>query len=194
VTLTLTWQWVMAARPYAEVRSTADVDTDLLSRLRRRERPAFAELVALYGPALTRVAYCHLSDSHAAEDAVQDTFVGAWAGAARTTTATSLRSWLFAILFNICRKRIRTRTRVRLQQPADFVTPAAATTDDDRILELRAALAQLQDDHREVVVLRFLEKLDVSETASALEIPEGTVKSRTHAAIGHLRTLMGEEP
>jgi RNA polymerase sigma-70 factor (ECF subfamily) len=59
-----------------------------------------------------------------------------------------------------------------------------------RIDAVRAALEQLDADHRTVIALRFEQACSVAETAEALGIPEGTVKSRTHAAIRRLRKIL----
>jgi RNA polymerase sigma-70 factor (ECF subfamily) len=99
------------------------------------------------------------------------------------------------VLFNSCRKQVRTlarrRKRDRGAARGEAFTPANDNSAVEEQERLRAALAELPEDQRQIVVLRFEQQFSVEETASALGIPQGTVKSRLHAALAKLRTLMG---
>lgn len=171
-------------------------DSGLLEGLRRHREEALEVLIELYGSALTRAAYAYLSDRSAADDIVQETFIAAWDGAHRTSDATKVRSWLFGILFNRMRKHLRTQTRrkrreekaaeLRVEMRVDGNGQHALSDED-----LHTALQQLDEKARSVIVLRFQERLSVEETARALDIPEGTVKSRTSAALRKLREGLG---
>lgn len=179
------------------VRDSEEAPRQLLSRLRAGESSALEELTRCYGDMLSRAAYVALGDSHAAADVAQDTLVAAWQGAARTSAETQLRSWLLGILFNLCRKHQRSLIRRRRRENhagelrASYAPGAPA---DDRELEkLRHALLGLSDELRNVIVLRYLEKLDVAATASVLSIPTGTVKSRTSSALARLRRTLGRD-
>lgn len=172
---------------------------DLLRRLRRRDRSALEDLCRQYGSALTRAAYLYLGDSDAAADATQETLIAAWDGAGRTGEETRPRSWLFGILFNTCRKHRRTARRRRRREERAVSrrraaeNPGSRAGEEDRLTALQTALARLDGGHRAVVVLRYEQEMSVAETAAALGIPEGTVKSRTHTALARLKTLMERE-
>ncbi len=163
----------------------------LLDRLRGRDEAALAQIARMYGDRLTRVAYLHLSDAHAAEDAAQDALIAAWDGAGRTGTQTPLWPWLLGILFNRCRKHMRSLSRRRRREMAAHELRmshgAADPVVDDRIELVRAALAGLSEPLRCVVILRFEQGLSVADTAAALNVPEGTVKRRCHDALGAVR-------
>ncbi|MBN1941765.1 MAG: sigma-70 family RNA polymerase sigma factor [Phycisphaerae bacterium] len=173
--------------------TSKDNDVRLFEGLRRREPEALTTAVQTYGPVLIRAAWLYLADAHAAEDAVQETFLAAWDGAKRTRGLTSLRAWLLGILTNRCRKHIRTAQRRRKREQRFLEQNAALSKSnfsDPRLEKLQSALPRLDGPLREVVILRYWQKLSVQETAAALGIPEGTVKSRTHAAITRLRDIM----
>jgi RNA polymerase sigma-70 factor (ECF subfamily) len=186
-------------KPPAEAREPiADAaDAALLARLRRRETLALAALTHRHGPALARAAYLHLGDTHAADDAVQDTLLAAWDAAPRTTEGTALRPWLLGILLNRCRKMWRSHTRRRRREQAAAQLRAAAGADevthvDEQLEALRDALMRLDEPLRCVVILRHQQGLSVADTAAVLRVPPGTVKSRSHKAIAMLRRLMCE--
>ena len=171
-----------------------EADARLLRRLRQRDRDALEGLARGYSEALSRAAFLYLGDAHAAADVAQDALLAAWDGAKRVDHDTALRPWLFGILFNLCRKEQRTRVRRRRRERQAAERARRARSDasspppDDRLGRLREALERLEDGFRAVVVLRYGQGLSVAETAAALNIPEGTVKSRTHTALRRLRT------
>ena len=174
--------------------SPEDFEHELLHRLRMREEDALRQLAQQYGAALMRAACLHLRDTHAAQDVVQDTLIAAWDRARRAQPGTRLRAWLFGILFNRCRKHQRSLVRRLRRERAvakDIHTGQGGNEGPDERLELlRRALEQLDERSRAVIILRYDRGLSVSETAAALEVPEGTVRSRTHAGITRLREYM----
>ena len=89
-------------------------------------------------------------------------------------------------LVNACLTHLRKRRRERLMP--ETPEPVAATEPDR--LDLTGALRQLSPQQRAVVALRFLDDLSVAETAAALDVAEGTVKSQTSRALANLRQLL----
>jgi len=176
-------------------------DQELLSRLRDGRRAALAELTERYGGPLSRVAYLHLGDGHAAEDAAQDALLAAWDAARRTDRDTALWPWLLGIVANRCRKHLRTLTRRRRRESfaghkrngETAHDASAAAEHEDRLAALSRALSRLDDNHRLVVILRYEQGLSVSDVADALRVPAGTIKRRCHTAIRKLRRDLNDE-
>ena len=155
------------------------------------EAEALASLDSLYRAALrlTRVP----AD---AEDLVQDTYLKAFRAADRFEPGTNLRAWLFTILHNTARNRVRDRARDTVSvdsevvdRAADAPPPAgsaagAGETPETLLLretlapELQAAIDELPDAFRQAVWLRDVEEFSYAEIASMLSIPVGTVMSR----------------
>ena len=173
--------------------SAAVADETIFRRLRRREPAALASLVQQYEAALQRAAYLYLGRRDAAEDMTQETFIAAWDQASRAAEDTWLQPWLFGILFNRCRKYRRSLWR-RLRREKAAVDQRAgqdgSDRPDERLEVLRLAMARLSADHRAVVILRYEREMSVAEAAAALGVPEGTIKSRAHAALRELREDM----
>ena len=168
-------------------------DGSLLSALRSRDRRALACVADRFGQELTRVAYLHLGDAHSAEDAAQDALLAAWDAAGRTSQTTELRPWLLGILLNVCRKTHRTTTRRRRRERAAHDLTASRRDEKpsapalDRRESLARALRTLDEPMRAVVILRYAQDMSVADTAAALGLPQGTVKSRCHAALRRMR-------
>jgi RNA polymerase sigma-70 factor (ECF subfamily) len=159
-----------------------------------------AALRAVYdahGAELYRFARRSLGDSGLAEDAVQEAFVRAWrASASYDPARASQRTWLFAILRNVVIDIGRARrSRPPLASAADADDagePRGKVADDgiERMLtvwEVEAALAELADDHRHVLVEVHWRGRPYAEVADELGIPEGTVKSRVYYGLRAMR-------
>jgi RNA polymerase sigma-70 factor (ECF subfamily) len=142
----------------------------------------------------------HLTrDAHRAEDLTQETFAKAWRVIGSFQGKASLGTWLHRIAYTKFLDAQRTRqrddaTRERLVRPhAGSVDPFEAAAADDESRRLHQALAALEPSERVVLVLHYLQDLSYAEMADVLEEPVGTVKWRTHAALGRLRALLPDE-
>jgi RNA polymerase sigma factor (sigma-70 family) len=121
-----------------------------------------------------------------AEDATQDALVKAWRALGRFRTGEPFRPWLLQIVANEARNRRRSaRRRVRLSLRAASDT---LTADVDRVA-LLDAVNELPADAQAVIACRYLLGLSEQETALALDVAPGTVKSRTSRALDRLREL-----
>jgi len=183
----------VVGRPLDEIEDT------LVERARRGDADAYEELVRRYTEMAFRAAYVVTGSAPDAEEAAQDAFVKAFRALHRFRAGAPFRPWLLRIVGNEARNRRRaagrrTALELRLVEglSAGGAAPspeAAAEAAEERRALLRA-LVMVGDDHRQVVSCRYLLQLSVEETAAALGIPEGTVKSRLARALAHLRELM----
>jgi len=133
-----------------------------------------------------------LADSAEAQDAVQEASVRAWRGWPRLREPERFHAWFSQILVNVCRTRLRQRSRHRTVNVEDVDLesgdPFRASLARDTI---GRALSCLSQELRMVVVLRYWGELSLAEIADRLGIPVGTVKSRHHAALQALRRRVG---
>ena len=148
--------------------------------------------VALWG-------YClRLTDGDRAhaQDVVQETLLRAWRNSKILDQADgSTRAWLFTVARNVVIDEWRTR-RAQLEVTTAEPPEGAAVMDEtDRLLEswvVADAVSRLSVDHRLVLVECYYQGYSVAEAARRLDIPEGTVKSRTHYALRALRLALEE--
>jgi RNA polymerase sigma-70 factor (sigma-E family) len=151
--------------------------------MRRQLREAeLDEYFAARAVAMRRTAYLVVRDWHTAEDMVQATFVKLylhWPSIRQETVDAYARR----ALVNQCLSHLRRHRRETL---TDRVPEAAVPSSESR-LDLATALALLPPSQRAVVALRFLDDLSVAETAAAMGVAAGTVKSHTSRALDTLR-------
>ena len=148
-----------------------------------------------------RTAYVIAGDASDAEEAAQDGFVKAYRALGRFRRGAPFRPWLLQIVANEARNRRRSagrRANLALRaaeevRPGDAVpSPEAALLSDELRTELLDAVNGLREEERLVVSCRFFLGLSEDETAKALDLKLGTVKSRTARALEHLREEITE--
>ena len=151
---------------------------------------------------LVRLAWSILDDAHDAQDAAQESLLAALKAMPQFRGQSALRTWLYRIAVNVCRRRLRQR-RLRALLPgrwqADQQPPAASESaelaasrgETDR--QLHAAIDGLDDKHRLPLILHYLHDLTAPEIARVLDISEGTVYSRLHHARHKLRLRLSRE-
>ena len=162
--------------------------------MRRANREAeFTAFVETASPALLRAALVLLDSREDAEDALQLTLLRTYRRWDRAKEAPS--AYARAVLINACRERWRHRARHPetsgdMEALGDVISFAEAV---DRRHVLVRMLRRLPDVQREVLVFRYLLDATVGETAAALGIAEGTVKSAASRGLDQLRVLLSAE-
>ncbi len=156
------------------------------------EAVALRHLDAAYG-----LARALLGDEHEAQDAVQDACVRALRHF-ESYRGGDARAWVLAIVRNVCFTRRRRRGRDARLTPLEDLPELPASGDDPEVAllraasaaDVRAALAQLGAEAREILVLRELDDRSYAEIAQALGVPLGTVMSRLARARAQLRRIL----
>jgi RNA polymerase sigma-70 factor (ECF subfamily) len=175
-------------------------EADLVRLAQRGSQEAWTELVGLHQQAVFRLAYLHLGDADEAADAAQDCFVRAFRSLGRFDLERPLRPWLLRIVSNLALNRRRSvgrywaaLQRTAREQPADEPSPVAGSERRGEAKELWLAVQKLPDKMQTILYLRYFLELSVDETASALDVPVGTVKSQTHRALAKMQDVIREE-
>ena len=177
---------------------------ELARRVRDGDRAAADALAETLFAPLANFARRALGDPGASDDVAQETIVRVVKSIHRYQPGTRFRAWVYRIALNLCRNaatRHRHTTSEGLPEEAFVPLPRRpvplgpedeAAGRDDAVM-VRAALARLAPPYREIVNLRLYQGLSFQEISDALDVPEGTLKSRMHHAIRHLRGLLGVE-
>ena len=170
----------------------------LVERARRGDSAAFEGLVLAYQSLAFRTAFVIAGDATDAEEAAQDGFVKAHRALGRFRTGEPFRPWLMAIVANEARNRRRARgrrasltLRAASERGGAGEDPEETALDCERRERLLSAVQGLRDDDRDVLACRYFLELSEEETAAALGVARGTVKSRTHRALVRLQEELG---
>lgn len=174
-------------------------DAELIELARDGDVRAYGDLVERYREVAFRTAYLIVRNAADAEEAAQDAFVKAYYALDRFRTPEPFRPWILRIVSNEARNSRRSagrRERLALRSverrgPGDAApsSDAAAIANETRAA-LLAALEMLPERDRMVIGYRFLLDLSEAETAVALGVRPGTVKSRLSRALARLREAL----
>jgi RNA polymerase sigma-70 factor, ECF subfamily len=173
-------------------------DAELVLRVRRGDRWAADRLLGRYLRACRAVALAVTGSAADADDVCQDAFVAAMERIDDCREPDRFGGWLLQIVRNRSRNHLRQR-QLRQAEPLDeaaaFGGPSPASTLERNELRRRieAALAQLTEAQREVVLLHDLEGWKHAEIGERLELPVGTVRSHLHYARRRLRQILTRE-
>ena len=180
-----------------------DPTSELRPAVLAGDADAFGEVFDVCARSVYNHAFRLTGDWSAAEDVMAMTFLEAWRCRAKLVPdGGSLRPWLLGIATNLARGQRRTARRernalVRFAAPdesRDFTDDLIGRLDDvTRLAALHRALASLRRDEFEVLALCVWSGLSYSETAEALGIPVGTVRSRLSRARARLAQLTEKE-
>jgi RNA polymerase sigma-70 factor (ECF subfamily) len=172
---------------------------ELLARARAGDAGAFRTLVERYQGVVAGVVIGMLGPGDDADDVGQETFIRFHSALGQFRGEAQLGTYLRRIAMNLSLNALKRRRRQRLRlvsrdQSATPLPEPAVEANDPESAErrdvVRAAVGQLDEKHRAVVVLRMLDGLSTDETAAVLKLPPGTVMSRLARAMDELERLL----
>jgi RNA polymerase sigma-70 factor, ECF subfamily len=174
---------------------------DELAEKERLDRD-FSELYRTHLRDVYSYSYYRVGNHHDAEDLTEQTFLQAWRHferAQRESNGRPLRPWLIRIAHNLAANYYRDRSR-RPQTNIDDAAPISAPHSTEEVAEGRAevqevlaGVANLPDDRREALIMRFALDMDNREIARALDRSEGATKVLIHRAIKQLEQNLAED-
>jgi RNA polymerase sigma-70 factor (ECF subfamily) len=177
----------------------------LVARLKKRDEAAFNAFVRVYEQKVFAVVFRMLGNRTEAQDLSQEVFITVFKSIDSFRGDARLSTWLYRVAVNHCKNRLKyldrrsTRAHGALDdtREGDLTEggavggrpprPDEAAEGTEMERAVRAALAALDEEHRELVVLRDLEGLSYEEIVQITGLPDGTVKSRLHRARAALR-------
>jgi RNA polymerase sigma-70 factor (ECF subfamily) len=175
-------------------------DDEIVTGLRFNNTKAIEKIIDLYGDRLLRSAFLLCNNETEAKDLVQETLVQAIKSASSFQEKSAIYTWLHGILLNLTRHYIRKQQKLmyvdNVPEPSPSLEKNEKVTSQDMTTaanSLLAALKQLSEPHREVIVLRYYEGMSIETIANQTGTSKGTVKSRLFYSIQELRKLIPED-
>ncbi len=190
--------------------SSESSDAELVQRFKQGDRDAYAEIVRRYQHRVFTMCLRWMGDRQVAEEVAQDVFVALFKALDRFRGDARLSTWIYRVVVNHCKNRRQYRRRRHFDRhealegrradgedaptrqlpdegPATDARLHAAEAED----LVQTGLAQLDEEQRQIIVLRDVQDLSYDEIGSILDLPRGTVKSRLHRARAQLATILG---
>ncbi len=182
----------------------------IISAAARGDRDAFGQLVRLYERFVMSAVRAKVDNEADALDVSQEVFIKAWRSLPSYRGDCRFSTWIYKISANACFDFLRRETKAQTEAMPTFTdkdgdevtaelpdesvgsSPEEAYERSERIRAVRAAIASLSVEQREVVMLRDIEGRSYEEISEMLELEIGTVKSRLNRARAALKELLAE--
>jgi RNA polymerase sigma-70 factor (ECF subfamily) len=159
-------------------------DLQLLAGLRDGDRVAATALVARMSPVVRRTVFRMTGWHSETDDLVQEVFLSIQKSAKSFRGDSQLETWVIGIAIRVCRSWQRTDFRnPKLGSPATAAEPVSLPSENDYVEsvdEVRVLLASLSQSDRELVVLRYLEEMNLNDISKLLGLKKNTVEVRLH--------------
>ena len=175
-------------------------ESTLVRHAANGDAAAWEPLVLAHQEAVFRLCYLLLGDPDDAEDVAQETFLRAWNHLKRFDATRPLRPWLLSIASNLASNRRRSAgrylaalTRALRNEPASSTSTEERSAQRMEANDLWRAVQNLSLPDQQIIYLRYFLELSVTETAQALNVAEGTVKSRLSRALERLRGIIQQD-
>jgi len=184
-------------------------DAELVNRFKEGDRDAFSEIVRRYQDRVYTLAFRWMRDRTVAEEVSQDVFLALFRSLERFRGDSQLSTWIYRVVVNHCKNRKLYRHRRKMDQHealegeprGDDDGPQRQLPDegpgtDARVHQeearelLTTALESLDEDQRQIVILRDIQGLSYEEISDMLGVARGTVKSRLHRARHQLAKVL----
>lgn len=180
-----------------------------IERLKRHDERAFLELVQIYQARVYKLVLRMLGRREEAEDMAQEVFVQVFKAVSTFRADSKLSTWIYRIAINVCKNRIKYLSRRKNDAQDEYDSSeehvdlelshgtVSQLSRPDQLVEgyqleriVERAIAELEPDFREILVLRDIEDLSYEELSAITGLPDGTVKSRLHRARSMLKSAV----
>jgi RNA polymerase sigma-70 factor (ECF subfamily) len=164
----------------------------LVLRCQARDEAAFEEIVARYTPRLRYYLRKMLGSLQTADDALQEVWLDAFRGIPRLTEPSAFAAWIYRLARDRAFRELRRRRSYLPLQDFDVVdeAPSGDEFSGEDAVQIHQALGVLLPEHREVLLLRFIEGMTYEQIAEVVGCQLGTVRSRLHYAKKALRRVI----
>jgi len=191
-------------RPYE-----GKTDEGLMVYLCQGNDAALTELVRRYQNDIFRFCLHYLREVDTAKDMAQETFVRVYTARARFDTSRKFRPWLLCIARNLCLNELKRKKLVSMETLESYASSAREESGevlrfsgdgpdelmmaDERRQLVARALDSLTEDSRELIVLRFFQRMSAKEIADIIGSTEGAVRTKLHRVLAMLRQKHGND-
>lgn len=155
----------------------------------------FLKAYDAFADAIFRHCYFRMSDREKAKDLTQDTFIKTWEYLSRGGTIENLRAFLYRVANNLIVDEFRKKKELSLDGLREHGFEPMSSSDEDlktglETKEVMRMIEMLEDEYREVVIMRHVEGMSVKEIASIVGESENLVSVRIHRGLAKLRNLL----
>ncbi|MEC2157873.1 RNA polymerase sigma factor [Virgibacillus halodenitrificans] len=172
-----------------------DREKKLIRKIKNGDQEAFEKLYNTYADYSLRTAYGITKNQSDASDIVQETFIKVYRNLDKYDMKKPFKPWFYQILINEAKRYIAKKSKqaisMETEQLLDYFNSKKTDSDSEVWIEdLEVAMEELDDNHRTVLILKYLNEFKEKEIAEILELNVNTVKSRLYKARQRLKEIV----
>ncbi|GMW03183.1 MAG: RNA polymerase sigma24 factor [Candidatus Hydrogenedentota bacterium] len=192
------------ARRVKRLNAVERTDEELMAILSEGDNSALEELVRRYQNDIFRFCLHYLREVERAREMSQETFIRVYVARSRFDAQRKFRPWVLCIARNLCLNELKRKKAVPMESLEEYASsarnesgallrspadgPDQSAMADERLEVLERALASLDSESREIVMMRFFKKMQARDIAEVIESTEGAVRTRLHRILKMLRS------
>ncbi|MBL7645177.1 MAG: sigma-70 family RNA polymerase sigma factor [Candidatus Hydrogenedentes bacterium] len=183
--------------------TSTETDEQLMEALDAGDDQALAELVERYQNDIFRFCLHYLKNIEVAKEMAQETFLRIYTARSRFEVSRKFKPWMLCIARNLCLNELKRRKMVQMETLEEYASSAREESGEllrapedspyellltqERHRHLLGVLDALPEEAREIVVLRYFQKLSAREIAEIVDSTEGAVRTRLHRILKQMR-------
>lgn len=169
---------------------TPPSDQYIITRIKRQDLTPYINWMKERNNKYYKIGWSYLYNHYDIEDALQCTFIKVYENILQLREEKYFETWVTSIFINECKRLLRSKNR---EMATANLEPDEAPYGDTSLVEFKEVINQLEEIHKEVIILKYISGYSQEEIASILNIPIGTVKSRIYRGLKLLREYMNRE-
>ena len=166
--------------------NTSISDLMLLKKIKKQDMNAVLDWFETRQSKFYKIGWAHLKNHHDIEDVFHNTVIIVYEKIGQLKEDKYFETWVTTIFINECRSVYRKKKRESENNPPELANDQQAET----TIEMLEVMDQLEEIHKEVVILKYIQGFSQKEIAQMLELPLGTVKSRLYRGLRTLRQII----
>ncbi len=182
----------MAPQDTAECEGLMEFNVMEVKKAKRGDRAAFASLYQQIYRDLYQFAFYTLKNQQDAEDAVSETIVDAFASIGKLRKEEAFKGWIFRILYNKCKDKLREYTKKTTELPEDY-SEQVHKDDVEEGAVIRALFFELSEEERMIISMHLFAGYTSKEIAKLLNLNENTVRSKESRGLKRLAKLAEQD-
>jgi len=170
------------------------MEASIIARsIRKGKADVLLQWIDLNRNKLYRMSWAYLKNHADVEDVFHNTIIKVMENINKLKKEEAFETWFISILLNECRTLLRKNKKIISSEELEADSCICAAEDENLKLELAEGLKKIDEEYRELIVLKYYSGYSQQEIADILKIPLGTVKSKLFRGLRVLRDVLGEE-
>jgi RNA polymerase sigma-70 factor (ECF subfamily) len=170
------------------------MEASIITRsIRKGKTDVLLQWIDLNKNKLYRISWAYLKNHADVEDVFHNTIIKVMENINKLKNEEAFETWFISILLNECRKLLRENKKIISSEELETESCLCAAEDENLKLELTEGLKKIDDEYRELILLKYYSGYSQQEISDILKIPLGTVKSKLFRGLRMLREVLGKE-